>query len=290
MTLEAWMRLRRGALVLAIGWAAMPGTAAAEAPLERGRYLVETIAACGNCHTPKGPDGPLPGKVLAGDWVAEDIPPFRAVASNITPDRATGIGAWTDAQIARAIREGILPEGSVIGPPMPIGLYRGLADDDLAAMVAYLRSVPAVPNAAEKSTYRIPLPPSYGPPVGQVAAPPRTDTLAYGAYLAGPVAHCTECHTPMLEGGRRDTTKLGAGGQAFTGPWGSSVAANITSSRTSGLGAWSDAEIERAIRTGVSRDGRRLHPPMAFAQYRDIAAPDMTALITYLRSLPAVER
>ena len=265
-------------------------SAQAQASLERGRYLVETIAACGNCHTPKGPGGPLPGKALAGNWVVEDNPPFRAVAPNTTPDHATGIGGWTDAQIARAIREGIRPDGSLIGPPMPIGLYRGLSDDDLAAMVAYLRSVPAVANTSEKSTYRIPLPPDYGPPVGQVAAPPRTDAVAYGGYLAGPVAHCTECHTPMLEGGRRDATKLGAGGQAFAGPWGSAVAANITSSHASGLGAWSDAEIERAIRTGVSRDGRRLHPPMAFAQYRDIAAPDMAALIAFLRSLPPIER
>lgn len=290
MPRETWTRLRRAALALAIGCAAIPGTAAAQALLERGRYLVETIGACGNCHTPKGPDGPLPGKALAGNWVVEDIPPFRAVASNITPDKATGIGAWTDAQIARAIREGIRPDGSVIGPPMPIGLYRGLADDDLAAMVAYLRSVPAVSNVSEKSTYRIPLPPAYGPPVGQVTAPPRADPAAYGAYLAGPVAHCTECHTPMLEGGGRDATRVGAGGQAFAGPWGSAVAANITSSRSHGLGAWSDAEIERAIRTGVSRDGRKLHPPMAFAQYRDIAPPDMAALIAYLRGLPAVER
>ncbi|MFC7473643.1 c-type cytochrome [Dankookia sp. GCM10030260] len=290
MTIEAWKRVRRGTAMLALALAASLGAAAAETPLERGRYLVETIAACGNCHTPKGPDGPLPGKALAGNWVVEDIPPFRAVASNITPDRATGIGGWTDAQIGRAIREGIRPDGSVIGPPMPIGLYRGLSDDDLAAMVAYLRSVPAVSSVSEKSTYRIPLPPSYGPPVGRVAAPPRADAVAYGAYLAGPVAHCTECHTPMLEGGRRDTTKLGAGGQAFAGPWGSAVAANLTSSRTSGLGAWTDAEIERAIRTGISRDGRRLHPPMAFAEYRDIAPPDMAALIAFLRSLPPVER
>ena len=85
MTLEAWMRVRRGAAMLAIGWAATLGAASAETPLERGRYLVETIAACGNCHTPKGPDGPLAGKALAGNWVVEDIPPFRAVASNITP-------------------------------------------------------------------------------------------------------------------------------------------------------------------------------------------------------------
>src|SRR5689334_6192081 len=102
MTREAWTRIRRGGLACALGLIAALGGARAETPLDRGRYLVETIAACGNCHTPKGPEGPLPGKALAGNWVVEDVPPFRAVAPNITPDRATGIGGWTDAQIARS--------------------------------------------------------------------------------------------------------------------------------------------------------------------------------------------
>jgi mono/diheme cytochrome c family protein len=280
----------RGSGIVALLLLAGTLSGRAETPVERGRYLVETIGGCGNCHTPKGPDGPLPGKDLAGNWVVEDNAAFRAVASNITPDRATGIGAWTDAQIARAIREGIRPDGSLIGPPMPIGLYRGLADDDLTAIVAYLRSVPAVANVSEKSTYRIPLPPTYGPPVGRVTAPPRTDQVAYGAYLAGPVGHCLECHTPQDPPGRSDLSRLGAGGMAFGGPWGVSVAANITGSRSSGLGAWSDAEIERALRQGISRDGRPLPPPMGFAHYRGISAPDMAALIAYLRTIPPVER
>jgi mono/diheme cytochrome c family protein len=265
--------------------------ALAETRVERGRYLVESIAACGNCHTPQGPNGPLPGMSLAGNQVIEDNPAFRAVASNITPDRQTGIGAWTDAQIALAIREGIRPDGSVIGPPMPIGLYRGLADEDVAAMVAYLRSVPAVANVSEKSTYRIPLPPNYGPPVGRVEAPPRSDAVAYGAYLAGPVGHCMECHTPFgAAPGQRDPARVGLGGQDFPGPWGISVAANITPARNTGLGGWSDAEIEQAIRRGVSQDGRRLFPPMAFSHYARISTPDMAALIAYLRSLPPLER
>ncbi|GGC45039.1 cytochrome c [Siccirubricoccus deserti] len=264
--------------------------ALAETRLERGRYLVETIAACGNCHTPQGPNGPLPGKALAGNQVIEDNPAFRAVASNITPDRRTGIGAWTDAQIARAIREGIRPDGSVIGPPMPIAWYRDLADEDVAAMVAYLRSIPAVANVSEKSTYRMPLPPNYGPPVGRVVAPPRSDMVRYGAYLAGPVGHCMECHTPFGAPGQRDLERLGVGGQPFEGPWGVSVAANITPGRATGLGGWSDAEIERAIRRGVSQDGRQLFPPMPFGHYARISTPDMAALIAYLRSLPPVER
>ncbi|MCW3476517.1 cytochrome c [Limobrevibacterium gyesilva] len=272
--------------LLALACALTTTAAQAQSPLERGRYLVETIAGCGNCHTPQGPNGPLPGRSLAGGMVVEDNPAFTAIASNITPDRKTGIGAWTDEQIFRAIREGIRPDGSLIGPPMPFGLYRGLADADVRAIVAYLRTVPPVPNPVAKSTYRIALPPAYGPPVGHIDAPPRTDKVAYGAYLAGPVGHCMECHTPMLPDGQRDTERLGAGGQPFNGPWGTSVAANITPAKARGLGDWSDAQIERAIRTGVSADGRKLFPPMAFGYYAKIAADDMAALIIYLRSLP----
>lgn len=265
----------------------LPPAARAQAPdlalLERGRYLVEVVAACGNCHTPMGASGPLPGRSLAGGMLFDE-PPFRAVASNITPDPETGIGRWTDAELGRAIREGIRPDGSLIGPPMPFAWYRGLADRDVAAMVAFLRTVPPVRNAVERSTYRIPLPPAYGPPVGAVAAPADTP-VSRGAYLAGPVAHCMECHTPMLPDGRHDLARLGAGGMGFPGPWGVSVARNLTP-HASGLGGWTDAQIIRAITEGVSADGRRLAPPMAFAAYRHMAPSDLADLVAYLRSLP----
>ena len=264
----------------------MSGHAVAETPLERGRYLVENIAACGNCHTPQGPNGPLPGKTLAGGNVIEDNPGFTAIAANITPDRETGIGGWTDAQIILAIREGRRPNGTLIGPPMPIELYRSQSDDDVRAIVAYLRTVPPVRNKVTPSTYRIKLPPAYGPPVGTVAAPPRSDKVAYGAYLAGPIGHCLACHTPMQDG-RADLQRVGAGGMTFNGPWGVSLAANLTPSREHGLGDWTDAQIERAIRSGVSADGHKLFPPMGYSFYRGMTADDMSALIAYLRSLPA---
>ena len=258
-----------------------PAMAQDAALVERGRYLVEVTAACGNCHTPKGPQGNLPGRELAGGFVI-DAPPFRAVTSNITQDPETGVGRWTDAQIARAIREGIRPDGSLIGPPMPFEFYRNLSDRDLQAMVAYLRTVPPIRNAVEKSTYRIPLPPSYGPPVTSVA-PPADNPVARGAYLAGPVAHCLECHTPMGANGHLEMARLGAGGQQFPGPGGVAIARNLT---PTGLGQWSDAEIERAIRAGVSRDGTRLQPPMAFYAYANMSPQDMSDLIAYLRTLP----
>lgn len=269
--------------VLSVGVSA---DAVADQSVERGRYLVETIAGCGNCHTPIGPNGPDMSRYLAGGTVFDEGV-FRAVSANITPDPETGIGAWSAAEIARAIREGVRPDGSLIGPPMPYPLYHGIADDDLAAIVAYLRTVPAVVNETEPSVYNFPLPPAWTAPIETVAAPEPADQVAYGAYLAGPVGHCLECHTPMAEGGQRDFEhRLGAGGFAFPGPWGESIAANIT---PAGLGDWSDAEIEHAIRDGVDRDGRFLMPPMGFAYYKGVSDTDMAALIAYLRSLPAVE-
>jgi cytochrome c553 len=272
-------------MMLAMVLTGAASLAQAQPTVERGRYLVETIAACGNCHTPKGPQGELPNMALAGGFVFNEQP-FTAVASNITPDPETGIGKWTDDQLFLAIREGKRPDGSLIGPPMPFALYRGLADDDVRAMIAYLRTVKPIRNAVAKSTYRMPLPPAYGPPVGEVKAPPRSDKVAYGAYLAGPMGHCTDCHTPAKADHSPDLSKLGAGGRPFTGPWGTSVAANITPHKEVGIADWSDAEIARAIRTGVSKDGRKLFPPMAYGYYAGISNDDMAALIAYLRSLP----
>lgn len=263
----------------------LAGSAAiAETLLERGAYLARSIVACGNCHTPKGPDGELEGMELAGMAPFFELPQFTANAPNITPDEATGIGGWTDEQIARAIREGKRPDGTLIGPPMPIVLYRHLSDRDTAAIVAYIRQVPAVRNDIPASDYRIELPPSYGPPVGRVAEVSRDDQLAYGAYLAGPAGHCIECHSPPGENGAPDIEgQMGAGGFEFPGPWGVSIAPNIT---PTGLSGYSDAEIARIITEGVRPDGSRLLPPMPVAYYANMTEEDVAAIIAYLRTLP----
>jgi mono/diheme cytochrome c family protein len=208
---------------------------------------------------------------------------MRAVASNITPDVATGIGGWTDAQLRRAIREGVRPDGSVIGPPMPIEFYRHLSDGDVDAIIAYLRAQPAVSAAQPKSVYRIPLPPNYGPPLGKVSAPPESNKRRYGEYLVQ-IGHCMDCHTPRRPDGRLVTARLGAGGQLIEGPWGKPVSRNLTP-HASGLKGWTDAEIARAIRTGVRRDGSPLLPPMGFSFYKNIDDVEMAAIIAYLRTL-----
>jgi mono/diheme cytochrome c family protein len=275
-------------IALALCLLAWPSAASAQARLERGRYLVEGIAACGNCHTPKGPDGkPVAGKHLAGGFeITEGF--GVAVASNITPDRTTGIGAWSDAEIVKAIREGKSRDGRTLGPPMPYGFYRRLSDVDVKAIVTYLRTVPAVENHVAKSRYTMPLPPSWGPPVGRVPPVSRRDRVKYGEYLAGPVAHCMECHAPQGSDGAPDLTKLGAGGFPFRGPWGVSYSANLTPDRETGIGTWTDSEIVASIH-GARRGGGRVRPPMPVDQYvRGISAPDLKAIVAYLRSLPPI--
>lgn len=272
---------RLGLTLLAL--VAASGGAQAQDLLDRGKYLMNGIVACGNCHTPQTPQGPMAGRELAGGTKIEEA--FGAAyASNITPDPETGIGRWTDQQLITAIREGKRPDGTIIGPPMPITLYRGLADEDGRAIVAYMRSVPPVVNKVAKSEYKVPLPPSYGPPiVSPVPAVPKSDKVAYGAYLAGPAGHCIECHSTHGPSGVPDYVNgLGAGGLTFHGPWGESVARNIT---PTGLGNWSDAEIKTAITTGVRRDGTPLKPPMAFAYYKNMTDKDLNAIIAYLRRL-----
>lgn len=270
--------------LMAVTCIGLTSAAGAQSLVDRGRGLMHGIAACGNCHTPLTPNGPAPGMELAGRLMADE-PPFTAYAPNITPDPETGIGRWTDEQIIAAIREGKRPDGSIIGPPMPIPFYRGMSDDDAKAIVAYLRQVPAVRNQVARSVYRIPLPANYGPPVGAVATPPRGDRLAYGAYLAGPLGHCLECHSARLPNGAPDIANgLGAGGMTFTGPWGISHAANLTPTN---LARYSDEQVKAMITTGKRPDGSAMLPPMAYGFYRNIAADELDAIVAFLRTLPA---
>jgi mono/diheme cytochrome c family protein len=288
------MRSRLIAAVLVAGVViAAPGRASAEPGLlERGRYLGEVAVYCGACHNGVGPDRrPVPGMELAGGRVFEERG-FRAIAPNITPDRDTGIGAWTDAQIAASIRNGHRPDGSLIGAPMPVEAYRGISDRDLAALVAWLRSVPPVRHAVtERSRYPSALVP-HGPPVLSVPEPPAEDPVARGRYIAVNLAHCMDCHSGRSAEGRADPDRRGARGLVMSGPWGSVQAPNISSHPTEGIGRWSDSQIIAAITRGVSADGRRLAPPMGGRApvWARLEPADLQALVAYLRSLPPQDR
>jgi mono/diheme cytochrome c family protein len=199
----------------------------------------------------------------------------------------TGIGSWTDDEIVNAIRNAKRPDGTPLGPPMSFGWYKRMSDTDVRAIVAYMRTVRPIRNEVTPSTYQIPLEGMYGPDVVSVPDVPKTDIVKYGEYLAGPVGHCLDCHTPLIAGVQQ-LDMLGRGGYIFHKPfiyeW-SALSANITP-HAEGLGGWTDAEIKRAITQGISRDGRALLPFMPYGLYAKMQESDLDALIAYMRTLP----
>jgi len=256
--------------------------------VKRGDYLVNTIMTCGNCHTPKGPPAAVAGKDFSGG-LSWDEPPFKVTAPNITQDKETGIGAWSDADIKKVLRNGIKPNGTPVAMIMPSGFYEIMTERDLDAVVAYLRTLKPVKNKVADPIYKIP----QAHPILPGGEKPYTeamfsDKVKHGFYLAT-IGHCMECHTPMGPRGREFATKLGTGGFEFPGPWGVSVARNITQSKTKGIGGWTDAEIKRAITTGVSKDGSKLKPPMGFGYYANMTDSDLNDVIAWLRTVPAKE-
>jgi mono/diheme cytochrome c family protein len=275
--------------ILLAAFAATIGMANAQFDLvKRGDYLVNGILTCGNCHTPKGPTGDIMEKAFSGG-LSWDEPPFKVTAPNITQDKETGIGDWTDAQIKTLLRTGVRPNGVTIAMVMPVGFYDIMTERDLDAVVAYLRTIKPIKNTVPPPVYKMPQ--VFFPfPGGEkpYTEAMMSDKLKKGFYLAT-IAHCMECHTPMGPRGREFATKLGTGGFEFPGPWGVSVSRNITSSKTKGIGGWTDDEIKRAITTGVSRDGSKLKPPMGFHYYSTVTAADLDAVVAYLRTVPAKE-
>jgi mono/diheme cytochrome c family protein len=270
--------------------------------VERGRYLVESILGCGNCHTPKSPTGePIANRNLGGGGLSFSPPPFVGVATNITPDRETGIGSWSDDEIKRAIVEGKRPNhgrlpNTELAVVMATSFFKALTRSDLDAVVAYLRSVPAIRNEVPAPLYRLPQKHQPFPDAEAGFSDAKmSDPVHRGRYLAT-IAHCMECHSPM-EKGVFDYSRLGAGGrmfnsglvQGFPSAWPGSRAANITSHPTAGLGGWTDDQIKRAIAHGISRNGRKLQPPMPFAYYAKLSPSDLDAIVAYLRTLPPLE-
>ena len=271
--------------------------------IARGAYLAK-IASCEGCHTPllevynDIASVPLEDlQVLAFEEISAfdtenrlmaggrpfDLGPAGVVfSSNLTPDPETGLGDWTDEEIKAVIRTGTNPDGSPIHPLMPYALYAGMAEDDLDAIIAYLRSIPAVENEVQRPNN---VPPPQVPPVEPPEiAPDSSDLDAYGTYLMNAVVACTLCHTPLdPTTGAPDMANYLAGGQPFEGPWGIVYTKNLTPHDEQGLGEWSSTEIERAIRTGVRRDSRRLIL-MPWQDYQELLREDMDAIVHFLQN------
>jgi mono/diheme cytochrome c family protein len=282
--------IRTGLLAIVCGMALIGGAQAQPNAdlVKRGGYLVNGILTCGNCHSPKGPTGDIPGKEFSGG-LSWDEPPFKVTASNITQDKETGIGNYSDADIKKLLRTGEKPNGVHIAMVMPTGFYHIMTERDLDAVVAYLRTIKPIKNKVADPIYKMPqveavLPGGEKPYTEAMMS----DKLKKGFYLAT-IAHCMECHTPMGPKGREFATKLGAGGFEFPGPWGVSVSRNITSSKAKGIGGWTDDEIKKAITTGVDREGKHLKPPMGFHYYSTLTGDDLDAIVAYLRTVPAMD-
>jgi len=276
---------------------AASGGAMAQTPGERGAYLVNTIMACGNCHSPRDADGkPIAGREFSGG-LTFTTPAFVATAPNITPDLETGIGRWSDAAIKRALVEGMRPDhGRLAGVPlaaiMPANFYKALLPDDLDAVVAYLRNVKPIRSESPDPVYKTAV--RRDPYPDAEAGFDKTmfaDPIRRGAYLVT-IGHCMECHSAWSRGVSDFKGGLGRGGRSFPPREGSpqgtpdSIAANITAHPAAGIGDWSDAEIISAITHGIARDGRALKPPMAYSYYAGLTASDLADIVAYLRKVP----
>ncbi len=259
-------------------------TTAQSDSVAHGKYLA-TIAGCGGCHTPLKPDGtPDESKAFAGGYEFDLGPLGKVHTSNLTSDKDTGLGNWTDAQIKVVLQTGIRPDGQQLVPVMPYPYFNSLSDSDLNDIIAFLRTLPAVSN---KIDFKQVLPsealPHLQPRTG-IVAPASTDTEARGKYLFTALIACSDCHTPVDQqtGAPLLDTKYLAGGQPYEGPWGIVYSANLTPDQETGIGKWQDDDIRRVFHEGVLPDGRKV-VLMPWQDFQIITDDDLNSMIYYLR-------
>ena len=292
------MGLTRVTLFICIGIVALvsarPGVADAQATAQeiaRGRYVFGATGGCG-CHTAKGQPVNAGGRRYDG--------PFGTVySSNITPDRETGIGGWTDEQIITATRLGRRPNGERLLPVHPYPVFNGMAADDLKALVSFLRTVPSVKRANQPKRITVPLFESVFLPAWLAAFAPRETPAAAapttgaqrGEYLVRAVAHCGECHTPRTMTMATDNSRFLGGNPK--GPEDQAMP-NITPDVETGIGKWSVEEIADYLATGNKPDGDVAGGLMGevidgtLAGYKDLSKADRVAIAQYLKTLPPV--
>lgn len=252
----------------------------------RGEYIVRNVAVCGHCHAAdtENPDGPLSGGMAFSNWRLGTVR-----ASNLTPDPATGLGAWSEAEIVMAVRSGVDRHGRVLAPVMPYFWFSGMSERDALAVARYLRTLQPVHNVVRQEhnlVYAIAEALLLDPQdPRQPIAPQRAATAEYGEYLAVHVALCADCHTPRQ--GLRNTPDMerffaGRGDPPDGFP---ANPRNITPDNSTGIGMWSEQDFVRALQTGITPDGRELHPFMPWRQYRRMSEDDLRAIYRYLRTV-----
>jgi len=263
--------------------------------LKRGQYIATALSGCLYCHTPhdwKTLGEPMTaGMEGAGGVMPYSDLPGRVVAPNITPDKETGAGTWTDDELARAIREGIGRDGRALFPLMPYVQYRRMSDEDVASVIVYLRSLPAVRQSLPQTEIIFPVkylirsvPQPLTTPVTYDDLEPK-DQVRRGERLVH-LAGCFDCHTPAKQGQPIAGLDWG-GGFGFPGPWGFVASANITPD-PSGIPFYDEALFLEVMRTG-SVKARKLSSIMPVMVYRNLNDDDLKAMFAFLRTVKPVK-
>jgi mono/diheme cytochrome c family protein len=258
--------------------------ARAEEALVRGRYLA-VLGDCAGCHTK--PDGPA----YAGGLPFKT--PFGTIYStNITPDRETGLGNWTEADFYRALHEGIAPGGRHLYPAFPYVYFRRITRQDTSDLFTYLRSLKPVHREPTPNKLMFPMNLRFGLVFWNYLyfdkAPPRIAASAAenhkrGDYIVNGLGHCAACHTPktLLFGDEIDKP-LGGG---VVDHW---FANSLAGGQAEGLGRWSHDELVQFLATGINRHATAAGPMLekVTASTGRMTAQDRAAVATYLKSLP----
>ncbi len=280
------------------------------AVIARGNYIVNHVAACIDCHTPRTITGELDmTKLLSGTPFA-DLDPFDGAvgliwAPNLTPD-STGLKSWTDAQIKDAFQNGVDDSGEPLFPIMPYFVFHNMTADDASAVVAYLRSIPAINNPVPErqplgfpfTTAAQPIPAASIPVTTLAASDPHYNNAVRGRYLAAFAGVCIECHTAPAQGPvpvKLDS--IFAGGRGFgaeelgvpTPPFPAVIwSANITPDSTGIIGDTAE-QIRTLLLTGIDPDGQPICPPMPAgpgAAFGGLTAQDALDIGWYVTTIP----
>lgn len=271
--------------------------------LARGTYLVEHVSDCLGCHSDhvvKFGIPVKPGTEGQGGYIFDKNIGFPGVvaAQNLTSDQEFGLGKWTDGEIIRAIREGIDHNGDALFPMMPYEELRTMSDDDVKAVVVYLRTLKPIHKGvpAKHIDFPVNLFVKFAPkPVdGVVTSPDRNDSVAYGKYLAT-IGGCHICHTPHDDHNALIADKPFAGGWEMKGPWGRNFTANLTPAGPYMSHATKEEFIGR-FKAFASMDANTAPDPpagrntvMPWLAFSHMTEQDLGAIYDYLKTVKPIE-
>ncbi|HWZ06269.1 MAG TPA: cytochrome c [Bradyrhizobium sp.] len=265
----------------------VPASIARTSMVERGAYLTRA-ADCVACHTSGG------GKEYAGG-LAIRLPFGTLYSTNITPDKETGVGNYSDQDFLDAVRRGVRRDGARLYPAMPYASYSYMTDADVLAIKAYLFSLPPVHAQAPENTLTFPYNQRwamifwsalFNPDTRFAPDSDRSPEWNRGAYLAEALAHCGECHTPRNLAFALDNRKKFAG--ALTAGW---RAFNISSDKATGIGGWRDEDLVAYLAIGHADGHGTASGPMGEAvdhSFSQLAQEDIRAVVAYLRTVPPI--